>query len=256
MNSMFSASGWMLLGCLSCAEYAAAQLTLTQSAPIKGKATLELSSSTIQRGKTFIAGPSIQPSVWVFTSFGLGIGAWGAAPLENRDGDDPVFYEQNQGEFVKVDTYLGYKLLDTEFLTVESILAQYYFPQESLLENPRMRDFITKVTVPVFLKPFVSVAYGLSGAIRRDYYIEAGVQAVLLRREQHSLSMAALSTYRNPDKTTPAKQEGVGHSQVSLAYSYGGVRLAGNYIFAGRDEVLAVNDVTQYSTSVGYTASF
>jgi hypothetical protein len=119
-----------------------------------------------------------------------------------------------------------------------------------------MRDFITKVTVPVFLKPFVSVAYGLSGAIRRDYYIEAGVQEVLLRREQHSLSMAALSTYRNPDETTPAKQEGVGHSQVSLAYSYGGVRLAGNYIFAGRDEVLAVNDVTQYSTSVGYTASF
>jgi hypothetical protein len=246
----------MLLGGLTSAKVALGQVTLTQTAPLKAKATLELSSSSIQRGKTLIDGPTVHPSVWAFTSFGLGVGAWAAAPLENRDGTNPVFYEQKQGEFVKVDSYLAYKFPQTEFVTVDMILAQYYFPQDNLLKNPTMRDFIAKIAGPFLFNPFVSVAYGLSSAIKRDYYIEAGVQETLLQRERHSLSFNALSTYRKPDEESATKQEGIGHSHLGLAYNYGGIRLAGSYIFKGKDEVVEVNEDTQYNTAVSYTAWF
>lgn len=256
MNPTSRAFGWILLGILTSTDHAAAQLKLTQTSPIKAKATLELSSSSIQRGKTLIDGPSLHPSFWALTSFGLGIGAWGAAPLDNRDGRNPVFYEQKQGAFVKVDTYLAYRFLENEFVTMESILAQYYFPQENRLDNSRLRDFITKVTLPLLFRPFISVAYGLNANIRRDYYVEAGIQETLLRNEPHSLSINALSTYRRPDQPTPTKQEGIGHSLAAVAYNYGGVSLAGTYVFEGRKEVLEVQDATQFSTSLGYTAWF
>jgi len=257
MNRLTSVTFWILLGNLTSAQVAAGEITLTQTAPvIKAKTSLELSSSSIQRGKTLIDGPTVHPSIWAFTSFGLGVGVWGAAPLENRDGRNPVFYAQKQGEFVKVDSYLAYKFPQTEFVTVDMILAQYYYPQDSLLKNPTMRDFITKIAGPFLLKPFVSIAYGLSSAIKRDYYIEAGVQEILLQREPHSLSFNALTTYRRPDEETATKQAGVGHSLLALAYNYGGIRLTGSYIFKGRDEVIEVNEDTQYSSSLSYTTWF
>ncbi|MDQ3231721.1 MAG: hypothetical protein M3Q07_07865 [Pseudobdellovibrionaceae bacterium] len=144
MYVQIPATGWCLLGILSAATPAAGQVTLTRTAPLKAKATIELSSSSIQRGYTLIDGPALHPSVWVFTSFGVGIGAWGAAPLERRDGTNPVFHEQQQGEFVKIDTYLAYKFPQTEIVNFDMILAQYYYPQENRLENPMLRTLSAK----------------------------------------------------------------------------------------------------------------
>ncbi|MDQ3231720.1 MAG: hypothetical protein M3Q07_07860 [Pseudobdellovibrionaceae bacterium] len=108
----------------------------------------------------------------------------------------------------------------------------------------------------MFLKPFLSIAYGLSSVIKRQFYVEAGIQETVFQRNEHSLSVNALSTYRRPDEEGPTTQAGLGHSLVSLAYNYGGVRLAGNYIFEGDEEVIAINEATQYSISLGYTAWF
>lgn len=229
--------------------------TLTESpSPIRLRTTLEASTAAIQRGKTFVDGPSLLPSAWIVTPIGLNFGAWGAIPLENRDGRDPVFYKQSEGQLAKLDLYLYYKIPALTAVDLEFMLAQYQFPQPSRLPERVMNDAMAKVTLPVFLRPYLFASYGLSGVIDNESYFEAGVQETLYRYQAHSLSLGALSTYRIPDETTASKKEGQGHSQLTLAYGFGGVRLAANYLMEGEKTVLNVNEDTAFNASLGYTA--
>lgn len=228
--------------------------TITQSAPLRLRTTLEASSAAIQRGKTFVDGPAFLPSAWLVTPFGVNFGAWGAIPLENRDGRDPVFYKQSEGQLAKLDLYLYYKGPSFSALDLEFMLAQYQFPQGNRLPERVMNDAMTKISVPVFLHPYLFASYGLSGIIKADTYLEAGVQETLYQYQAHSVGMQALSTYRIPDEKTRTKAEGQGHSQLSLAYGYGGLRLAANYIWEGEKAVLDVNEDTRLSASLGYTS--
>ncbi len=252
-----SYSSYFTIGYLfACSTLQAQTSTLTQSAPIRLRTTIDASSAAIQRGKTFVASPSLLPSAWIVSPYGLSFGAWGAIPLSNQDGRDPVFYKQSEGQLAKLDLYLYYKTPGLAFLDVEFMLAQYQFPQSNRLPESVMNDAITKLTIPVFLRPYVFASYGLSGVIKSDTYIEGGIQQVLLQRQSQSLDTQALITYRNPDIATPTKQEGLGHSQLSLAYNYGGIRLATNYIIEGEKAVLNVDEDTAFNYSLGYTQIF
>lgn len=236
---------------------AEAQVTLTNStSPIKARAVVEMSSASIQRGYTLTQGPTLQPSLWLFSDYGLGAGVWGSMSLEDRSGENVVFYEQEAGAFQKVDLFLYYKVPLPEVVKLELLYAQYIYPQDNLLPDPTIRDSIVKFTLPGFLNPFVMAAYGLSAPLERDLYVETGVQQLVFQQGPHAISAAALTTYRNPDEPTPTKKAGLGHSQATLAYGYEGLKVAANYIVQGQKEVMDITKATEFTSTVGYTAWF
>lgn len=246
-----------LASAISFSQWSLAQMSVSNSvSPIKARATLDVSSASIQRGYTLTKGPVLQPSFWVFSNSGLGAGVWGSMSLKDQSQTNPVFYEQKQGEFQKVDVFLYYKVPVSEAVKLEFLYAQYIYPEDNLLPNSTVRDSIVKFSMPIIMNPFVSVSYGLSDPIKRDIYMEAGVQQPVFQQGAHTITGMALSTYRNPAKTTATKQEGLGHSLVSLAYGYQGLKLAANYIIQGEKSVLATTKATEFSTTAGYTAWF
>ena len=247
----------MLVGCLSFSQVSLSQVTVThESSPIKTRAIVDMTSASIQRGNTLTNGPSLQPSLWVFSSYGFGAGVWGSMSLQDKSQTNRVFFEQNAGEFQKIDLYLYYKVPTPDTIKFELVYAQYIYPEKNLLPDSTIRDSIAKFSLPVFLNPFVSVAYGLSDPIKRDIYAELGVQQAVFQEDAHSITASALTSYRNPYISSPSKQEGNGHSLVTLAYGYQGLKLAVNYIREGKKSVLDTTKATEFSTTAGYTAWF
>ncbi len=253
----FLAGALLLTGLSVFAQQSMAQMSITHAdSPIKARATVDVTSASIQRGYTLTQGPALQPSLWLFSTWGLGAGAWGSMSLQDKSRTNPVFYQQEAGEFQKVDLYLYYKVPVPDFVKLELIYAEYIYPQDNLLPSPTVRDTITKISVPVLLNPFVSVSYGLSDPIKKDYYIESGVTETIFQQGSHTINGTAMTTYRNPNKETKTKQEGFGHSLASLAYGYKGIKLAANYLIQGKKDVIKLNKATEFSSSVGYTAWF
>lgn len=242
---------------LSLTQVAEAQMTVSSPAPtMKTRATIEVSSASIQRGYTLTEGPVLQPSLWIFSNSGWGAGIWGSMSLLDQSGTNPVFYEQKRGEFQKIDLFLYYKIPLPELVRLELLYAQYIYPEDNLLPDATVRDTIVKFTVPGLLNPFVSAAYGLNDPIKRDLYMEAGIQQQIFQEGAHAVTAAAMTTYRNPGEETPRKKEGMGHSMVSIGYGYQGLKLSGQYIIEGEKAVLNTTTATEFSTSAGYTAWF
>lgn len=223
---------------------------------MKTKATIELSSASIQRGYTLTEGPVLLPSLWIFSNNGLGAGIWGSMSLQDQSGTNPVFYEQKTGEFQKIDLFLYYKMPLPDVVKLELLFAQYIYPEGNLLPDNTVRDALVKFTLPVLLSPFVTAAYGLDDPIKRDVYMEAGIQHPVFQQGKHTITAGALTTYRNPDEETPRKKKGIGHSLLTLGYGYQGLKLTGNYIMEGDKAVMDTRTATEFSTTAGYTAWF
>lgn len=207
------------------AAVAAASMTVSSTWAAEATVGVDINSAYVFRGVTLNDGFVAQPYLEV-SGLPIDIGVWGNLDMDDYDG------ALEGGQFSEIDIYGSYAI-PVEGVDASIGYTEYTYPNGG--EADREIGLTVGAPEGTIASPYLSLYYGLDGAIDSSLYIEAGIGHEMELDEGLVLGLGALVGYLSPDEG----DDGFHQYEVSASLSYDILTAGVKYIGQLDDDVLA-----------------
>ncbi len=188
-----------------------------------GSLTWDVASACVFRGATLNDRPVAQPSLAVEALPRLTLGVWGNLDMDRKDGPDRQFSE------VDLSTSYGFEWKGLDF---SALYTEYLYPNSAM---PADREVGFSVAYALPIRPSLTVAYGVGGAVRKSLYVEGGLNVGREIAEGLTIGVGGRLAYAAPD----GGEDGLSHYVLTAGAGYAFVTASISYIGRVNSDVLS-----------------
>ena len=224
------------------AAVAAASMTVSSAIAAEATVGVDFSSAYVFRGVTLNDGFVAQPSLEV-SGLPIDIGVWGNMDLEDMDG------ALEGGQFSEINIYGSYAI-PVEGVDASIGYTEYTYPNGGVADREVGLTIGAPEGTPA--SPYLSLYYGLDGAIDSSFYGEFGIGQEVELEEGLTLGLGALIGYLSPDEGT----DGFSHYQLSASLAYDFITASFAYIDTVDSDVLGDAYDVEFVGTLGLSYGF